>query len=221
MLAYAYVEIAIRFGHAFVDHESPLMFHAPDGKTAPVYSFGAPDYVKGHGDTTYRRQVEILFSDDKEFAIDLDRHSRPYQVLVARLHRPATLQAGLDTIRARVAEPKRVKPSMDSDTVLLVPSMHWRIEHIFTELSGKEKAVDSKLPEGTRTDKVTQTISFRLNHIGAAVESSAAVQGWDNGAHEYLLDHPFLVVCQVRDGSQPILAVWVDNAELLQPWPPK
>src|SRR5207244_892751 len=86
-----------------------------------------------------RDQVAILFRKGAEFALDLSKKSKPYQLLLARVDRQATLKATWETVQGRIAP--GTAGEVSKEAVLLVPKMHWRVDHHFREL--EQKAVRS------------------------------------------------------------------------------
>ncbi len=91
--------------------------------------------------------------------------------------------------------------------------MFWRIDHRFRELIGKFITnAGSAMP----IVEALQTIEFRLDRSGAAVESESLVTA--SAIPRFLVfDRPFLVYMQRRDADWPFFVMWVDNAELLMP----
>jgi len=216
VLAYAYLEVALKFSHAFVELTGTVQFHE-EGTTqgSEISTFGIPEDA---GANAYREQVRVLFDTAGEFAVDLDRHSKPYQIVLARLNRPATLQKGLETLKEKSNRGEGGQVSLGEETALLVPYMHWALEHDFPELSDK-KVRQPLLPGITNdvyTGNVTQTVRFRLDSSGAAVASGVPVPASWNGHPKLMFDGPFLIVFKTRDQDQPFFAFWVANVELLQ-----
>jgi len=94
--------------------------------------------------------------------------------------------------------------------VLRVPEMVWRIDHRFTEL------IDKPLVNvGMPIVEAIQTIQFRLDRSGAAVESEARLAP-KAIPRDFIFDRPFLVYMQKRGAEQPFFVMWVDNDELLR-----
>lgn len=215
--AYAYLEVALPFDYQFKDNEEPLKFKDSKGKETRVQSFGIREKDKDKGDHSFRSQVKVLYRQGSEFALDPSKETLPYQIILARLERKATLKDTLAYLEEKIKAGPEL--SLKDDAVLLVPSMHWKIDHEFKDLEGP---FPSKHP-GSKLDLVYQFIQFKLDRKGAVLSSGAGMD-WNNGhEHEenpsrFVFDRPFLIVMKKRDGRQPFFVMWVANAELLQAW---
>src|SRR5262249_45744947 len=135
-LALAHLEASIRYEYEFNDSGAPLQFKDSQGRVTPVWAFGIRAQDEDQGNDTFRDQVRVLFREGKEFAVDLSRKTQPYQIVIARMGRKATLQATLADLEKRVAGRPREGKATDlgAGAILLVPNMNWRIEHRFLEL---------------------------------------------------------------------------------------
>jgi hypothetical protein len=221
LLAYAYLQASVRYEFAFRDSEKPLPFKDSQGRVTPVKAFGIRKKDADQGKPTFRGQVSILFREGEEFAVDLSQNTRPYQIVVARLGRKATLRAALADLEERIARAtlKKLDPNLSDGAILLVPNMTWRVEHRFRHLEGK-RLRNPTLPPGSLLDWAFQVIEFKLDRHGATLASHADVLDWQDGAPEehFLLDRPYLIVMRRRDLQTPFFVMWVDNAELLRPF---
>jgi hypothetical protein len=165
-------------------------------------------------------QVEILFRKGSAFALDLCKYTEPYQVVVARLERKEALKAMLADLDARTREARaeKARTALGDESMVLVPSMNWRISHDFKELKGK-RLLNSGFAD-LFIGSALQMVQFRMNRKGVEIKSFA--QGdWANGHEErpnasFIFDRPYLVVLRTRADGRPFFAMWVDNAELLQ-----
>ena len=211
-MVYAYLEAAIGFEHEFRINDDPLRFKAAAGTVTPVYAFGVPEKDSGKGDTTYRGQVEVLFHDDEGFAVDLSCRTKPYQIVLARLPRAATLAAALAQVKKRTGQ----RRGLASDAVLLVPFMHWQVDHRFRELE-KQVIVNKSHPPDSFIGQAMQSIRFKLDTKGVEVTARTRLESdWSQGPEHLIFDRPFLIVLRKRGTSAPFFVMWVDNAELLQ-----
>lgn len=66
-------------------------------------------------------------------------------------------------------------------------------------------------------DVAQEDISFRLSRSGTRIRAEARMYA-KSAPNRYTLDRPFLIYMKKRDASQPFFVMWVDNAELLQPF---
>jgi hypothetical protein len=227
LLAYAYMTVQIRFDQPYLQSQKPLAFVAADGETTLVRAFGLP-----RGQTTgppeLRGQAEVLYRSrtiqpdgrpgDLTYAVDLCRTSRPYQIIVARVHRGETLAEMVSDLDIEIG-PKRETghghQGLLSETELLVPESCWRIVHYFSELENRP-FLNSGIDAPT-LNVVRQDTEFRLDRSGVQLKSEATV--YTIGlASDYIFDGPFLILIRDRDSRRPLFVMWVETAELLEPW---
>ena len=171
-----------------------------------------------------RRQIQILYTPPdhrggkiSEFALDPCKTSKPYQLVVARVQRKATLAETLADLEKKIAaHPKgEYSTRFGPNDTLAVPNMAWRIGHRFRELEGPDKRfLNPGLGRGF-LGLAVQSIEFRLNRGGAELASEAKVHYLPIPTN-YIVNGTFLVLLKKRDGMRPFFAAWIENAELLQ-----
>lgn len=221
-LAYSYLTANVPFKRPFGQIERGLAFTDSQGGKSQVEAFGVPEQF-GYWHVDVLDQVEILYLQESdqaqkahrwgisECAIDLCKHSQPYQVVVTLVEPRGSLAETFEYIRTQVDKAKQSKNvhALGRMDTLEVPEMVWRIDHRFLELIGKTVAnVKGPIIEAM------QTIEFRLDRSGAKLEGEAQVSVKAR-AMCYAFDRPFLVYMQKRGVEQPFFVMWVDNAELL------
>jgi hypothetical protein len=224
ILAYSYLAAQVPFKYPFRQAEEPLVFTDSQGTETHVQAFGL---WKAHLERyqNMREQVDILFSHSKdrrrdwevdEYALDLCKHSTPYQVVVAVVEPNESLGKTYDYVRAQAGR-FRQRDYYEQDRqlgkadILKVPEMFWEIDHRFEELIGKLVANPGI---GMPIVEALQTIRFRLDRSGALLESESLSVIAAMPRH-FEFNRPFLVYMQKRGAEQPFFVVWVDNAELL------
>jgi len=230
LIVYAYLRTSVPFKVPFFDAKKSLSFRDGSGQNHQVRAFG----IRGEDAYAYRalrEQVEVLYQLDKgapeqcqtgigivpyEFALDLDRHSAPYQVIVAKVPRSASLLETWGTVGRRIQE-KKTGPGITTNSVLLVPAINLATNHHFRELEGPNGNLLNSNAAGMRIDSAVQSVRFSLNRGGAELESEAKVIVRPL-PYYFLLEGPFLVVMRKRGCNDPFLVLWVDNAELLEAW---
>lgn len=242
VVAYAYLEMYLKFPIPYFQNHEPLMFTDGDGHRTAIRSFG----IRSEEDHAYhelREQVQILYCDatgefekveGPEFALDLCRSSQPNQMILARIPRKPTLADTWADLRARIEQyanewgaslsrsnlsPEDVERRLGAlaDTqIVLVPEMHWRLSHRYTEIERKPFTAASR---GTRLDVAQQDIQFRLDRSGAELRSEAKMYSAGAGLiREFKFDRPFLICVRKRGAAHPFFVVWVDNVALLHAW---
>src|SRR5262249_44848982 len=172
----------------------PLLFSDSRGKQSKVHAFGI---LKEDGVDSYRTQVQVLFKDGVEFALDLSSDSKPYQIVVARMERKATLKATLEHLDQKIVAFKG-KDLLGDGSVLLVPTMNWRIDQRFRNLENKPF-----LHLRGFLSKADQFIHFKMDRKGAEVVSGANLIWAPNGhvggpETDYIFDRPYLLLLKKR-----------------------
>ena len=98
--------------------------------------------------------------------------------------------------------------------VLLVPNMHWRIEHHFKEIEGNDKLLLNPSMKGTWIDQAIQIMELKLDRQGVKI-SSESMGLTKKAGHDFVFNKPFLIYMKKRGAKHPFFVMWVDNAELL------
>jgi hypothetical protein len=227
-VAYAYLEADVKFALPYFQNRYPLVFTDGEGVITEVSSFG----IRSRDQSSYRelrKQPKVLFVawDEEwrvtEYIVDLDRTSRPNQIVVALVDPKPTLADTMKSVQDKidVARKKRKKSTEEvydilfPNDILLVPDMVWRITHHFAELEGQEFA-NTKL-KGMGISVAQKEIDFRLDRSGAELKSEAHIVV-PCGPTRYVFDRPFLLYMKKRGADMPYFVMWVENAELLTEW---
>jgi len=223
-VAYSYLEAATKFDIPYFDNDQLCEFTDAGGKKTAVASFG----IRKEDDYAYeklRGQVEILFrsreerrgNEISEFVVDPCKTSTPYQIVLARMNRKATLAETLDVIEKQIKAhpPFEHESAIGINDTLLVPNMAWQVSHRFKELEGQDKRVLNSGLQGLYLDTALQTIRFRLDRSGAELRSESKIYVLPIATY-FNFNRPFLIVMKKRNGKHPFFVMWVDNAELLQ-----
>lgn len=218
-LAYAYLEANVSFDLPYFQNREPFIFTDGRGNKTAFNSFG----IRPQDDYAYfnlRNQPAILYAQRdaqyelQEFGIDLCRSSKPSQIVLARTEPRKTLQETISSFQQKI-EPRQNHEGLDANDVLLVPDLFWQVSHNFGEFEGR--LFKNEKLKGQAMDVMRQDILFRLDRSGAELKSEAKQYCLPMPSH-YLFDRPFLIYMKKRDAQSPYFAMWVGNAELLQPW---
>ncbi len=212
-VAYAYLKAEVKFKHPFLDNRDAAAFMVRDENPTEVRFFGVPRKAV---EENLRNQVDLLFFDfdGYQYALDLCKSSSPNQLVLASMPKKSTLSETLSVLNKKSAEysSKEHPFRFEHGDVLLVPNMHWRIEHRFKEIEGK--ALLNPSMRGTWIDQAIQVIEFQLDRQGAAVASESR-EITHKGGNNFAFNHPFLLYMKKRGAKHPFFVMWVDNAELL------
>jgi len=223
-VAYAYMEACQKFSIPYFQNDRPLVFTDAAGTTTELSSFGIRP---GDDDYAYRKlheQPVVLhvtmdegsFEKCSECIIDLDRTSRPNQIVIAMVEPKGTLAKTLADVEQKItaASRRRGRSGLNPD-VLLVPDIAYRITHRFAELEGRS-FLDAGM-QGQRMDVARQDTEFRLDRSGVELKSEAESHASSIPVY-YVFDRPFLLYMKKRGAEAPYFVMWVDNAELLAGW---
>ena len=215
VVAYACLNAEVKFEHPYLDNQEPAAFQVGKEDSTEVRFFGVPRKAV---EKELRGQVELLYFDlgNNYYGLDLCRSSSPNQLVLASMPRKTTLGETLSDLGNKSAayaskeQPFRFRHG----DVLLVPNMHWRIEHHFQEIEGSNKPSLNPSMKETWIDQAIQVIEFKLDRQGAAVSSeSKAIT--KKGGLDFMFNRPFLLYMKKRGAKHPFFVMWVDNAELL------
>jgi len=220
VLIYAYLLKSLPFETAFDSLEKPLLFQAGDGQ-ASVASFGF-EKLDTHNTRgmELRTQVTILdYVANDDFVVRLSPAGGRDEIVLAKVPPSATLDETITTVQERISHPApqhTVREIMPTEP-LIVPKLTIGVERHFSELTDREIA-------GTDlyVALAAQVIRFRLDEIGAVLESEAAVIGENGsdppppGQRKFIFDGPFLMYLIERNASQPYFAMWVANPEVME-----
>jgi len=221
-VAYAYLEVNLQFSLPYFQNREPLVFSSRAGKRTKLSSFG----IRPEDDYAYfklRQQPAILFVKynnnykHDEFIVDLDRASKPSQIIIAMVERKHSLAQTYASVEAKITSTGRKAKAegLGPNDVLFVPDILWHIKHHFSELEGHE--FTNTALKGQRLDIALQDIQFRLDRSGAELKSEAKMYMAPIPTY-YVFDRPFLLYMKKRGAKQPYFVMWIENAELLQAW---
>ena len=227
IIAYAYLQVNIDFAQPFFNRIRPLKFTSSNGTVSDVNAFSniCPTYHPNI--KTLRKQVDILaYTEQGVFALDLDKNTSPYQIILACVPRMDTLQQTLDqaqqSIKKFTDKPDYTKLRiLRKKDILIVPDIYYKITHNFKELEGKN--LGNPGWEGNFIMKAYQMVDFTLSRKGMILKSEAAFiisSGIPNKPkitpRHFIFNRPFLIYVKKRGTNhEPFFVMWVDNAELL------
>jgi hypothetical protein len=235
IVSYSYLNTDIGFKYPFYTNENAFGFNDSNGKRAEVTSFC--DYAKGEDSNKkyVREQVDILYyryadeSSAAEFAVDLCKHTDPYQVVLARVPRRQTLSETLGEVQKYISDFEKdpnytVLNKLRAIDSLIVPDVLYKLTHRFKELEGK-KIVNPRLRAlGYFIFEALQMVDFRLSRTGVVLKSEARLiaapfahrpRRIEEPRH-FHFDRPFLIYVKKRGAEySPFFVMWVDNAELM------
>lgn len=228
-IAYAFLSLDVGFKYPFYVNNNKFAFENSNGTRTNVISFRADTEFWNSGSESVRDQVEILYHKHKrrahprtaEFAIDLCRHTQPYQIVLARVPCGATLGKTLATVQGKISEyeksPNREdRRQLDFMDELIVPDILYKLTHEYAEL--KRALTNPQWRErGYFIFEAKQVLKFSLSRKGVSLKSEARLGGAGALPRRLHFNRPFLIYVKKRGAEySPFFVMWVDNAELMQ-----
>lgn len=222
---------SLPFAAEFDSQPDPLPF--PDGPTtSQVACFGRLAASSANFDAA--EQVRIAdYCTDEDFVIELKTESKRDVMLLAKVPPEPTLQETIDTVLKRVASPnpQHKRFTLEGPEDLLIPKLSFNILKTYQELLGIQ-IVDSPIGNALEPEIIinaTQATAFVLNERGAELESVAEIGTMMIGEFDgtpteppkirkFLFDRPFLVLLRETQSREPYLVLWIENAELMEPF---
>jgi len=228
---YSFLSVDIGFKYPFYVYKSAFTFEDSNGTRTGVTAFcGQTDPHDPHYQQV-REQVEILYykygdsPKTTEFAVDLCKHTQPYEVILACVPRRNTLGEAVAAVEQKISEFKHdpdygVLHKLRPIDTLIVPDILYKLTHDFEELLGKY--LGNKKWREYFFFEAMQIIDFSLSRTGVILKSEARI-GVAGGISRPIeeprklhFDRPFLIYVKKRDGgTSPFFVMWVDNAELM------
>ena len=222
VVIFAYLRKSLAFAIEFDALDEPLAF--PNGDASrDVNCFGRK--LNTDGAASIAEQVLIRdYRTDDDFILELATESKRDVLTLAKIPPEATLQLTMNAVRDRVAKPnpQHVRRALEPAERLAIPKLSLNI------LKGHSELVDLDVDAGVIT-KADQGIAFVLNERGAELESFAeiaVVSSFDDPPkpppppkiRHFVFDKPFLVLLREKQATEPYFALWVANAELMEPF---
>jgi len=240
IVSYSFLKTDIGFKYPFYTKEDAFAFEDSNGRHTNVTSFCNDTKATDPNEVLVREQVDILYykySDQEsaaEYAVDLCRHTNPYQAVLALVPRQETLSEIVANVEKKISE---FKQDPDYDILcklrsgsanrhadrLIVPDVLYKLTHHFAELEGKGLGNDGWSAFGIF--EAMQVIDFALSRTGIVLKSEARIivppfsqrpRRLEEPRYFYF-NKPFLIYVKKRGSDySPFFVMWVDNAELLE-----
>lgn len=208
-MAYAHLQARLRFKTPYRERSEGITFRDGAGRVTRVKGFGM-----GYG---VKAMPLYHFGGANDFVVDLDTQSKPHQILLAMMKRPTSLAEAVESLKT-----KTPTQPLYGDVPLMVPDVAFGLVHRFVELEGEDKLFLNAALKDSFLARAQQSIQFRLDRGGAELKAEARIDARVASAPAripaaLIFDRPFLLVMKTRGAANPYLAVWIDNAELLDP----
>ncbi|MFC1793750.1 hypothetical protein ACFL3Q_09220 [Planctomycetota bacterium] len=244
IVSYSYLKTDIGFKYPFYTKNDVFAFEDSNGQRNNVTYFCDYTKVTDPNEALVREQVDILYykyADQEiaaEFAVDLCRHTSPYQVVLALVPRQENLRETVYDVEQKILEFKqdpdyetlrKLRPGSGNrlSDKLIIPDVLYKLTNHFAELEGKGLENDRWL--GYYIFEAMQVIDFALSRTGVVLKSEArmVVPPFSLGPRRleepryFYFNKPFLIYIKKRvPDYSPFFVMWVDNTELMQEFVP-
>lgn len=206
----------------YFSNDEPLLFRPSGTQEAfPVSSFG----IRAKDEYAYyslRSQVDVLFRTEAkeeapvppldEYGLDLCNTSRPWRLIVAVIHPPPSLAAGIERVGRLTRECPRepdYQYAIGPNDQILVPEQHFECEN--------QEIHTLSNPGWPSELQLQQNIRWSLDRGGAELRNEAKVEVLPIPSL-YHFDRPYLILVETREKHQPVFAMWVESAACLRPF---
>ncbi|MBX7166301.1 MAG: hypothetical protein K1X74_08115 [Pirellulales bacterium] len=207
---YAHLERSLPFEFRFT-RLKPRQFPAGAGTTVQFFGIDSTTEVVWE----VGEQVEVLwYRGEADFGVVLKPTGVADEIVIARMPRPETLQAAIKAVTPASPEPSARELWMGE--VLAVPVVQCGAQRSYDELCHLPAVDSPALQPGLMV--ASQTIRFRLDETGAALESEgdgAIAAAVPEKPRQFICDGPFLLMLRTARDRPPYLAIWIENTELL------
>ena len=234
IVSYAYLRRRLPFTQKFVrGTKTPLSFLS-GAKTTEVAFFGAPNTFAAN----YTLVTILHYAGDDDFILRLNSRIQDEFIVLAKIPRPATLSAGVETVFktietepprsiARIVNGRRevYLNSLSNGDVLAIPIVDLSVSENFQQLCNRFLLNEEFEEFILKT--VYQDVKFRMDETGATVSSTAYVDAAfgepeppprSSKPRAFVFDKPFLLTMWKHKATQPYLAVWVASPDVLLPF---
>lgn len=216
IVAYSYLFKNLQFQVPFERIEKPVVFG-----TEEVPCFGIGEEYKGKHVEMLEQFVILDYQSEDDFVIELKTKSKRDRLILAKTQPQATLDATVEAIQKRAANPEPVQPRVGG--VLKVPKLNFDVTRAYGELEGKELlAKNPKIASDLVVLSALQNIRFQFDEKGVRLRSESQISfGCSKppspppAKYIMIFDKPFLIILQKSEANVPYFAFWVANPELL------
>lgn len=217
LFTYCQLRATVLFERPLDRHAEPLEF-AGD----LVHNFGLTQFAKDDPrlesvvvHAPYHDQPDEVWA--RGWIVELLVAPRRARVIVARVAKPgATLRETVDDVLARLRPDARDHKDswLDTRESLEIPVVDIELTRALPELTGRALANEGFV--GERFERGVHGVTFRLDESGADLKSTFMLGGFSGRLRSFKVDGPFLVLMLQRAGDVPLMAAWIETAELLE-----
>ncbi len=209
IVTYSYLFKNLEFKVPFERIEKPLVFG-----TDRIPCFGIGEEHKPKHFEMLGQFVILDYQGEDDFVIEFKTKSDHDRVIMAKMQPEATLDATVEAIQKRAANPEPTQPQVGD--ILKVPKLNFDVTRGYGELQGKNLLV-----KNLTVLSALQNIRFQFDEKGVRLRSESHMGFGCSAAappqtkHVMVFDKPFLIMLQRSEADVPYFALWVGNPELL------
>ena len=230
LIAYCYFQRSLSFSKKFLRSKNKSLKFTSVTGSHEVQFFGA---TKKTADI-YSSQVKILNYKDKDnFSIRLDSEITNEFIVLTKMPKPQTFMEGIERIRQYFGTKKSYfyiatnnnkkvyyRNQLGEGDLLVIPIIDFSLTRNFSELCNKNFVNNGVT--NLWIENAIQNIKFKLDEMGAYVKSEAKIDIFCSPEmfkkRRFIFNKPFLVTLWKENVSQPYLALWVANDDILLPF---
>jgi hypothetical protein len=216
IVVYSYLFKNLEFQTPFERINKPVAF-----ATEQVSCFGIGEEYKDKHYEMLDQFVILAYQDEDDFVIEFKTKSTHDRVILAKTQPGPTLEATVQAVEKRAANPEPTKPQVGD--VLKVPKFNFDITRKYRELEGKLLlTANPNVADDLLVLSALQNIRFQFDEKGVRLRSESHIAigcgmppSPPPARHVMVFDKPFLVMLQRAEADVPYFALWVENPELL------
>ncbi|MCA9636993.1 MAG: hypothetical protein KC420_13285 [Myxococcales bacterium] len=216
LFAYSQVHVRHRFAQPFDRSTEPLLFAGDFVHAFGLFWFADDDprldACMVHA--PYHDEPDEVWA--RGWIVELLGEDPGTRLVVACVPPGATLAATVDEVRGRLRPDVGAHPDarLRTDERLEIPIVDLDLCQRYEALTDRPLANPGFV--GERFAECIQRVGLRLDENGAELRSEFAMGGSAGRRRRLVADRPFLVLLLQRDGDVPLVAAWIESAELLE-----
>jgi hypothetical protein len=214
VILYARFSKTLPFETPLTRFDKPLLFGSTN-----VECFGLAAMADAELWDKRAKQIIVMhYAAPDDFIVQLQPKEADEKIFIARLDYRERIYDVIGDVLKRIGASSTKPSPLNRDDTLQIPLIDIDLARHFPDLEGRQIRNDGFTTFVLKEAK--QSITFKFDETGAALDSSAAVILAKNGhtPRRMICDGPFLVLLQLKRARMPYFACWVENPEVLVKW---
>ncbi len=229
LMAFSYLFRKLEFVQKFHRFKKAFIFNHGKSHKTNVVAFGCTPKTAEY----YQDYIRIRHYADKDnFVLQLLTKTKGETVVLTKMPTPKTLRSAVDFTAKHILKKWKPYTTIEKDgekeiiinefssiDLFLMPIVDFDKNTNFNNLCGKQ--VKNPIFNGNGLNQAFQRVKFKLDEVGARVESEAYMGDCFGGSptppkpRKFVLNNSFLLCLWKKDAKLPYLAVWVNNPDIL------